>query len=110
MADFSSGSRHQIHIALRPAVTYKFSTSAPSAQVGAYTDHFRPWWCPPGHVDFSVFLYLENSRLCDGRLNLNADSTASQLLKPPNQIADFGLFLTMVEIVIAQFLIGLLIG
>ena len=60
--------------------------------------------------DLALNLYLENSQLCDGRLNLNADSTASQFLKPPYQIADFGLFLAMVEIVIAQFLIGLQIG
>ena len=48
--------------------------------------------------------------LGSGRLEFDADRTAGQLLKPPNQITDFGFFLALIEIVTTQFLIRLLIG
>jgi len=27
---------------------------APALKSRAYTDHFRPWWCPKEHVDYSI--------------------------------------------------------
>ena len=43
--------------------------------------------------------YLENKRLGGGRLEFDADRTTGQLLKPPNQITDFRLFLALIKVV-----------